>query len=155
MPDITCYELIKDMLTFLVPFAIAIIVYRLTTGDAKRKAKLKSLHELHESINTVRYFHAMHEVIIEKQAESAKKNDVFLSNDEVSRLILNLELSRSKLGADFLLVKSAFHNNNTKKLEDEINALLSSRSKKSSSDEISKLSDAALGSVHYLVETLT
>lgn len=155
LSDLTCYELIKDGLTILTPFAIAIYVYRLTTGDAKREAKLNALYQLHGSINSVRYQHAIYEIILENQAKSAKTNDVFLSNDEFSQRIINLELARSKLGADCLLVKSVFHCNDTKRLEEEINTLLMSRSLRNSSDEISKLSDNALGSVHYLVEKLT
>ena len=148
MADLTCYALIKDGLTILVPFAIAITVYRLTTGDAKRNAKLNALYKLHESINTVRYQHAIHEIVIENQ-KSVEAKDVFISNDEFSQIIISLELARAKLGADCLLVKSVFHSNDTNKLEDEINALLTARSQRSSSDEISKLSDNALASVHY------
>ena len=144
MADVTCYELIKDGLTILVPFVIAVYVYRLTTGDAKRNARLNALYQLHESINTVRYQHALLEIVIEKQVEV-----------EFFQRTINLELARAKLGADCLLVKSVFHSNGTKELENEINALLKARSERSSSDEISKLADHALGSVHYLVEKLT
>lgn len=63
----SCYELIKDALTLLSPFVIALYVYRQTAGDVKREAKLKALYKLHESVNSVRYAHGLFKTLFESK----------------------------------------------------------------------------------------
>ena len=153
MEELTCYEVAKDFLTIFIPVAIAYFVYRLTKGDAKRTARLDALYRVHEAINVVRYQHAMHEIMLEKQAEHASSGGAYLSNAEFSQMIMGLEMARTKLGSQSLLLKTAFHGKKTQVIESRVQELMLSRNRRDSMETINKLADGALEAVYELVES--